>query len=291
MKPVIAMTSLPPIVRTIKDLRIQVKAWKAEGLRVGLVPTMGALHDGHLSLVDEIAKKTDRIVTSIFVNPTQFGKGEDLDSYPRDEASDVSKLSLHACDLVFVPDAAEMYPDGYQTTVSLSGVTQGLEGTSRPGHFDGVATIVSKLINQCMPDVAIFGEKDYQQLQTIRRFVRDLDMDVEILGGKLVREADGLAMSSRNVYLSENERAIAGQFNLILRDLVQVVEGGTPLREAEVQATRFLLEAGFKAVDYVSVRDAESLEEIDALTRPARVLAVARIGKVRLLDNMAIESM
>ena len=290
MKPVIAMTNLPPIVRKVKDLRTQVKAWKAEGLRVGLVPTMGALHNGHLSLVDEIAKKADRIVTSIFVNPTQFDKGEDLDSYPRDEASDVSKLGEHTCDLVFAPNVAEMYPEGNQTTVSLSGVTQGLEGASRPGHFDGVATIVCKLINQCMADVAIFGEKDYQQLQTIRRFVRDLDMDVEILGGKLVREADGLAMSSRNVYLSESERTIAGQLNLILRDLVQAVEGGTPLREAEAQATRFLLEAGFIGVDYVSVREAESLEEIDALTCPARVLAVARIGKVRLLDNLAIES-
>ena len=282
------MTSLPPIVRTIKDLRAQVKAWKSEGLLIGLVPTMGALHKGHLSLVDEIAKKTDRIIVSIFVNPTQFSQDEDLESYPRLEAEDVIKLNTTSCHLVFAPDGAEMYPEGYQTSLHLEGVTQGLEGAARPGHFDGVATVVSKLLNQCMPDTAIFGEKDYQQLQIIKRFVRDLDMDVEIIGGELIREDDGLAMSSRNVYLNEGERAIAGQFNVILRDLVQAVEAGAPLREAEAQATRFLLEAGFKAVDYVSIRDAESLQELTEITRPARVLAVARIGKVRLLDNMAI---
>lgn len=283
------MTNLPPIVRTIKDLRTQVKAWKSEGLLIGLVPTMGALHRGHLSLVDEIAKKTDRIIVSIFVNPTQFSQNEDLEGYPRNEAEDIKKLSTAPCHLVFAPDAAEMYPEGYQTNVRLKGVTQGLEGTARPGHFDGVATVVSKLLNQCMPDVAIFGEKDYQQLQTIKRFVRDLDMDVEIIGGKLIREDDGLAMSSRNVYLNEDERIIAGQFNLILKDMIQAVKSGVPLREAEAQATELLLKAGFTAVDYVCVRDAESLDEIREIICPARVLAVARIGKIRLLDNMAIK--
>ncbi len=283
------MSKLPPIVRTVKDLRHYVSKWKAEGLRVGLVPTMGALHKGHLSLLDEISKKSDRIVTSIFVNPLQFGEGEDLKSYPRDETDDLLKLSEHPCDLVFAPQANEMYPEGFQTSVSLSTVASGLEGKSRPGHFDGVATVVTKLFNQTMADVAIFGEKDYQQLQMIKRFSSDLDQGIEIMGGKLVREADGLAMSSRNVYLSAKERKVAGEFNQILRDLVQAVEGGTPLRQAEAQATRFLLEAGFKAVDYVSVRDAESLDEISDLTRPARVLAVARIGTVRLLDNMAIK--
>ncbi len=282
------MTNPPPIVRTIKDLRTHVKAWKAEGLLVGLVPTMGALHRGHLSLVEEIAKKTDRIIVSIFVNPTQFSQNEDLESYPRLEAEDLEKLSTTSCHLVFAPDVTEMYPEGHQTSVCLEGITQGLEGTARPGHFDGVATIVSKLLNQCMPDVAIFGEKDYQQLQTIKRFVRDLDMDVEIIGGKLIRESDGLAMSSRNVYLNVNERIIAGQFNLILKDLTQAVNAGTPLREAEAHATELLLKAGFSAVDYVSIRDAENLNEIREITRPARVLAVARLGKIRLLDNMEI---
>lgn len=282
------MTNLPPIVRTIKDLRSQVKAWKSEGLLIGLVPTMGALHRGHLSLVDEIAKKTDRIIVSIFVNPTQFDKGEDLESYPRNEAEDLEKLSAISCHLVFAPDATEMYPEGCQTSVHINGITQDLEGAARPGHFSGMATIVSKLINQCMPDVAIFGEKDYQQLQTIKRFVRDLDMDVEIIGGKLIREDDGLAMSSRNVYLNAAERIMASQLNMILKDLIKSVKAGAPLGESEAQATKLLLDAGFTSVDYVSVRDAENLDKITEITRPARVLAVARIGKIRLLDNMAI---
>lgn len=284
------MNNLPPIVRTAKELRAIVKTWKGHGLSVGLVPTMGALHRGHLSLVDEISQKTDRVVVSIFVNPTQFTEGEDLDAYPRDEADDIKKLSNHACDLVYAPDTSEMYPGGYQITVKLTDDTIGLEGNSRPGHFDGVATVVSKLFDHCKPDVAIFGEKDYQQLQVIRQLVRAHEMNIKIIGGTLIRESDGLAMSSRNIYLSESERAIAGQFNLILRDMVQAVEGGTPLREAEEQATRFLLEAGFNAVDYVSIRDAESLKIIAGLDCPARVLAVARIGKVRLLDNMAISA-
>ena len=282
------MTNLPPIVRTIKDLRTHVKAWKAEGLLVGLVPTMGALHRGHLSLVDEIAKKTDRIIVSIFVNPTQFSQNEDLESYPRNEAEDIKKLSAGPCHLVFAPDSAEMYPEGYQTSVRLEGISKDLEGAARPDHFDGMATVVSKLLNQGMPDVAIFGEKDYQQLQTIKRFVCDLDMDVEIIDGKLIREDDGLAMSSRNIYLNKDERIIAGQLNLILKDLIQTVKTGTPLREAEAQATESLLSAGFTTVDYVCIRDAENLNEINEITRPARVLAVARLGKIRLLDNMAI---
>lgn len=282
------MTNLPPIVRTIKDLRTQVKVWKSEGLLIGLVPTMGALHRGHLSLVDEIAKKTDRIIVSIFVNPTQFGKDEDLEGYPRNESEDMEKLSTVSCHLVFAPDGAEMYPEGYQTSVHLEDITHGLEGAARPGHFDGMATIVSKLLNQSMPDMAIFGEKDYQQLQTIKRFVRDLDMDVKIIGSKLIREDDGLAMSSRNAYLNMDERIIAGQLNKILKDLVQSVNTGENLREAEARATELLLEAGFTSVEYVSVRDAENLNEITDITRPARVLAVACIGKIRLLDNMVI---
>ena len=275
-------------VKTEAEVKKAVERARKRGKRIGLVPTMGALHKGHLSLVDEIAKKTDRIIVSIFVNPTQFSQDEDLESYPRNEVEDVEKLSAGSCHLVFAPDGAEMYPEGYQTSVRLEGITQGLEGASRPGHFDGVATVVSKLLNQCMPDVAIFGEKDYQQLQTIKRFVCDLDMDVEIIGGKLIREEDGLAMSSRNVYLNDDERIIAGQFNLILKDLIQAVKAGAPLREAEARATELLLKTGFTSVDYVCVRDAENLDEITKVTRPARVLAVVRIGKIRLLDNMAI---
>jgi len=283
------MTASVPAVRTVKELRAQVGAWKQEGLRVGLVPTMGALHHGHLSLVDAVAEKVDRVVVSIFVNPTQFGEGEDFDAYPRTEAEDREKLASTAASLVFAPNGAEMYRTGHASTVSVAGLTDRFEGASRPGHFDGVATVVTKLLLQCLPDVAIFGEKDYQQLAVIRRFVADLDIPVEIMGGTLIRESDGLAASSRNAYLNAEERAIAGQFNVILKELVADVAAGTGLRDAESTATEKLLEAGFKAVDYVSIVDSNSLEPIDKIESPARVLAVARIGSVRLLDNMAIE--
>lgn len=282
------MTQSIPIVRTVEDLRQKVSAWRKEGLRVGLVPTMGALHHGHLSLVDAIAAKADKIVVSIFVNPTQFGAGEDLDAYPRQEKEDCAKLAATKADLVFAPSASEMYPDGHVTKVSLSGITALLEGAKRPGHFDGVATIVTKLLMQCLPDVAIFGEKDYQQLAVIRQFVRDLDIPVEIMGGKLIREIDGLAASSRNAYLNKTDRQVAGQFNLILRQLVSDVQDGGDLRRAEEDARGKLLKAGFSAVDYVTVADSNTLEPLEKLTNGARVLAVARIGGVRLLDNMAV---
>ncbi|MEX0299580.1 MAG: pantoate--beta-alanine ligase, partial [Kordiimonas sp.] len=191
------MTELTPVIRTIKELRTQVSLWRAAGLRIGLVPTMGALHHGHLSLVEAISDKVDKIVVSIFVNPKQFGENEDLDAYPRQEEADRSKLSTTKADLVFAPLATEMYPEGHVSNVTLSGITEVLEGAARPGHFDGVATIVTKLLLQCLPDTAIFGEKDYQQLAVIRQFVKDLDIPVEILGGKLIREPDGLAASSR----------------------------------------------------------------------------------------------
>ncbi|MFC4349807.1 pantoate--beta-alanine ligase [Kordiimonas lipolytica] len=284
------MTASVPAVRTVEDLRAQVHAWKREGLRVGLVPTMGALHHGHLSLVNAIAEKVDRIVVSIFVNPTQFGEGEDFDAYPRTEAEDRKKLADTPASLVFAPNGAEMYRTGHASTVTVAGLTDRFEGASRPGHFDGVATVVTKLLLQCLPDVAIFGEKDYQQLAVIRRFVADLDIPVEIMGGALIRESDGLAASSRNAYLNAEERAIAGKFNVILKELVADVSAGADLRTAEQAASDKLLEAGFKAVDYVSIVDANSLEIIDKITTPARVLAVARIGSVRLLDNMAIEA-
>lgn len=282
------MSNPVPVVRTVEELRAQVAAWRAEGLRVGLVPTMGALHHGHLSLVDAIAEKADRIVVSIFVNPTQFGEGEDFDAYPRTEQEDRQKLGSTPASLVFAPNAAEMYRKGHASKVTVSGISDRLEGAERPGHFDGVATVVTKLLLQCLPDVAIFGEKDYQQLAVIRRFVTDLDIPVEIMAGKLIREEDGLAASSRNAYLNSNERAIAGQFNKILKTLVQNAEGDIPLRDAEQRATNALLDAGFRAVDYVSIVDSNSLELLDKLDRPARVLAVARIGKVRLLDNMPV---
>ena len=282
------MADALPIVRTVQALRETVSAWKGDGLKVGLVPTMGALHHGHLSLVHAIAGKADRVIVSIFVNPTQFGEGEDFDKYPRTEAEDCRKLAGTPASLVFAPNAAEMYPHGFASKVSVSGISERFEGAVRPGHFDGVATVVSKLLLQAMPDVAIFGEKDYQQLAVIRRFVRDLDIPVEIMGGTLIREEDGLAASSRNVYLKADERRIAGQFNVILKKLVRDVEAGMALRTAEQAAKDALVEAGFLAVDYVSVVDAATLEPLDSLDGEARVIAVARIGGVRLLDNMAI---
>ncbi len=282
------MPDTPPVVRTIADLRANVAKARSAGCKIGLVPTMGALHHGHLSLVDVISKSTDFIVVSIFVNPTQFGEGEDFDAYPRDEQSDLSKLASTDADLVYIPEVREMYPEGDASKVSVSGVSDRFEGEHRPGHFDGVATVVSKLFMQCQPDTAVFGEKDYQQLAVIRQFVRDLAIPVEVIGAPIVREADGLAASSRNVYLSGPGRKVAGAFNVILKNLVHEVESGQRVREAERTAFNALLDAGFDAVDYVSVVDPATLEPLEQLSGQARVISVARLEKVRLLDNMAV---
>ena len=272
-----------PVFRSIAEMRTQVAAWKAEGLRVGLVPTMGALHAGHLSLIDVIAPQVDRVIVSIFVNPTQFAAHEDLDTYPRQEAADLAALAGTAADAVFAPGAAEMYPPGFATSVTLQGPALGLETDDRPHFFGGVALIVCKLLMQSQTDAAIFGEKDYQQLLVIRRMAADLDLPVEILAGPIVREEDGLAMSSRNVYLSQDQRRIAGKLNVVLRALAT---SGKPRPEAEAEAEAALLEAGFTKVDYVTIRDAETLQLPDESTETRRALVVARLGEVRLLDNM-----
>jgi pantoate--beta-alanine ligase len=281
-------TETVPVARTVADLREIVKGWKNSGNRVGLVPTMGALHHGHLSLVDEIASHSDKIIVSIFVNPAQFGAHEDLSKYPRQELEDRKKLQSTKADLVFAPDVTEMYPDGFETVVSVPKLGRDYEGVHRPGHFEGVATVVSKLIIQSHADTAIFGEKDYQQLAVIRRFVKDLDIPCDILGGTLVRESDGLAASSRNVYLSPEDRETAGNFNKILNELVKGAEAGDNLRALEKSAAKSLLDAGFTKVDYVSIVDKDTLEPINAVNGEARVISVARIGDTRLLDNMAI---
>lgn len=280
----------PSIVRTTAALRAQVLQFRQAGKTIGLVPTMGALHHGHLSLIEAITAHVDVPIVSIFVNPTQFGEGEDFASYPRDEKTDLGKLSTTKTSLVFIPTVEEMYPDGDASKVLVKGITDKFEGAARPGHFDGVATVVSKLLQQCQPDVAIFGEKDFQQLAVIRRFVRDLHMPVKVIGGPIVREHDGLAASSRNVYLTEKGRKTAGQLNLVLKQLVKSVQAGKDISEAEASATNALLGAGFSSVDYVSVVDPATLEPIAKFTQIARVLAVARIDGVRLLDNMAIEA-
>ena len=253
----------PEIVASIAELRGRIAAWRAAGQRIGLVPTMGALHPGHLSLVDAVRSRADKAVVSIFVNPTQFAPHEDFDRYPRNLESDAKKLDGRA-DLIFAPTVKEMYPEGFATRIEVGGPSEGLETEFRPHFFGGVATVVAKLLIAAMPDVAVFGEKDWQQLQVIRRLVTDLALPIEILGAPILREADGLAMSSRNAYLKPRERAIAGKMNVILRGAKDVE-----------QATRALLEAGFDSVDYVAIRD-------------GRILAAARIGGTRLIDNMAI---
>jgi pantoate--beta-alanine ligase len=280
----------PETVATIADLRARIANWRKEdGARIGLVPTMGALHDGHLSLVREAKARTGRTVVSIFVNPAQFAPHEDFDRYPRALDDDLAKLAATgAVDLVFAPSVAEMYPAGFASKIEVGGPSEGLETDFRRHFFGGVATVVAKLLIAALPDYAIFGEKDYQQLLVIRRLTADLGLPIEIAGGAIVREADGLAMSSRNAYLAPAERRIAGQLNLVLKDVATRLRAGEPIAAAEARGKRALLEAGFGKVDYVSVRDACTLAQIDKLSGPARVLAAAKVGATRLIDNMDV---
>lgn len=277
-----------PIVRTVSDLRAQVSAWRGAGERIGFAPTMGALHEGHLSLVRLARARADRVVASVFVNPTQFGPGEDFEAYPRDEATDAALLAAAGCDLLFAPTVAEMYPPGAATTVCVAGVSEPMDGQARPGHFAGVATVVTKLLNQCRPDVAVFGEKDFQQLQVIRRLVRDLDLDVEILGAPILRAEDGLALSSRNAYLTPAERPIAGRLNRILEDTYQRLRDGARVDATERDAVSALKALGFSSVDYVEARRPDTLARLGPgpAERPIRVLAAARLGRTRLIDNL-----
>ena len=282
---------LPPslsIVRTVTGLRDRVRAWRAEGLTVGFTPTMGALHEGHLSLVRLAGTRADRVVASIFVNPTQFGPNEDFDAYPRDEARDAALLAGAGCALLYAPGVEEMYPAGAATTVTVAGVSEPLDGQARPGHFAGVATVVTKLLNQCAPDVAVFGEKDFQQLQVIRRLVRDLDLPVEIVGGPTARAEDGLALSSRNAYLSPAERTVAGRLNRVLAEALGRLRQGEAVQAVETWAVANLLAGGFTGVDYVEARTPDTLARLGPgpAAGPIRVLAAARLGRTRLIDNM-----
>ena len=282
------MSETLPIVRTVAELRAQVAAWRRAGLHVGFVPTMGALHEGHLSLVRLAGAKADRVAASIFVNPTQFGPGEDFTTYPRDEPADAAMLARAGCDLLYAPGVAEMYPEGAATTVTVTGVSEPLDGLARPGHFAGVAAVVTKLLNQCAPDLAVFGEKDFQQLQVIRRLVRDLDIPVGIVGGPIVRAGDGLALSSRNAYLSDDERPVAGSLNRVLVESLHRLRARTPVKSVEDWAIEALLSAGFHSVDYVEARTPETLARLGPgpAEGPIRLLAAARLGKTRLIDNM-----
>lgn len=277
------------IVRTVAALRARVRAWQAEGLSVALVPTMGALHHGHLSLVRLGLTCADRAVATIFVNPTQFGAGEDLSAYPRDEASDAQMLRDAGCHLLFAPPLAEVYPPGFATRVIVDGLTDCLCGAARPGHFDGVAQVVTKLLNQAGADFAVFGEKDWQQLAIIRRLTRDLDIATRILGAPILREADGLAMSSRNRYLSDAERAVAGHLSRVLREVAARLSADAPIAESVTAAERTLLDLGFQTVDYVEARAAATLAPWKGSGAHAgRVFAAAWLGRARLIDNFPI---
>ncbi|MFA5121264.1 pantoate--beta-alanine ligase [Zavarzinia sp.] len=277
-----------PVARSIASLRQTVGDWRANGLRIGFVPTMGALHAGHLSLVEMARARADRVVVSIFVNPTQFGPSEDFSKYPRQERADAARLAAFGVDVLYAPTVDEMYPAGATTAVTVGGVTDRLEGVCRPGHFSGVATVVTKLLNQVRPDLAVFGEKDYQQLLVVRRMVADLDLAVDIVPGPTVREADGLAMSSRNAYLSSEDRAVAAALPATLSFVASQLRGGldaAPLLEAG--RTR-LLKAGFSEVQYLDLADAETLAPLDRADRPARLLVAAKVGATRLIDNVAV---
>ncbi|WP_417783409.1 pantoate--beta-alanine ligase [Terasakiella pusilla] len=274
-------------LRTVADLRAQVSQWRADGLTVGLVPTMGALHDGHLTLVKTALAKCDRVIATIFVNPKQFGPNEDLDSYPRTENEDREKLADVGGHVLFAPNVAEMYgTDGGVTKICVSGLGDILEGAFRPGFFDGVATVVTKLLLQALPDVAFFGEKDYQQLAVIKRFVADLNIPVTIEGVPTVRETDGLAMSSRNAYLDREERQIAPLLYRTISEVSERFKMGGDAEALSKWATQQLLEGGFQKVDYVALRKAQDLAEGAVKGEAMRVLVAAFLGKARLIDNV-----
>jgi pantoate--beta-alanine ligase len=277
--------SQPLVVSTIAELRALLAPRRPQG--IAMVPTMGALHDGHLSLVR--AANAATVVVSIFVNPTQFAPHEDFDAYPRTLESDLEKLSTTGAPVVvFAPPAREMYPEGFATTVTVGGPSAGLETDFRPHFFAGVATVVAKLLLAALPDRAIFGEKDYQQLLVVKRLVKDLGLPTEIIGAPIAREADGLALSSRNVYLDPRERSIAGNLNKVLKDVIARAKESGDLRDTEIFGAETLKAVGFDSVDYVAIRDADSLAVIETLSRPARVLVAAKIGRTRLIDNMAV---
>jgi pantoate--beta-alanine ligase len=277
-------------VRTISELRATVKCWRDAGRSVALVPTMGALHDGHLALVRRGLAGCDRAIVSIFVNPRQFGSTDDLARYPRRDAEDRQKLAVAGAHLVFLPSVAEMYPDGFATTVSVTGpLTQVLDAVYRPGHFEGVATVVAKLLLQAMPDVAVFGEKDFQQLQVVRRLVRDLDIPVRIEAVPTLRDADGLALSSRNFNLSRDERRIAAVLPAVLFAAADSIARGHPVDPVLAAARRDIGNAGFPDIDYLELADAETLSPVRVIGPDvARLFAAAWVGRTRLIDNVPI---
>ena len=276
------------IAGTVADLRREVAVWRARRDRVGLVPTMGAIHAGHLALVGAARGDNERVVASLFVNPKQFGPSEDFSSYPRDEAADLAAFERAGVDLAFTPPVEEMYPPGFASVVRVGGASEGLDSAFRPGHFEGVATVVCKLLLQCLPDAAYFGEKDYQQLLVVRRMARDLDIPVRVEGVPTVREADGLALSSRNIFLSSQERRTAPLLNRALRDVGAEIAARPDDIGASLARGLAALRAGGFAVDYLELRDAADLAPLNRLAAPSRLLVAARLGRTRLIDNVPV---
>lgn len=274
------------IIRSVAELRVLVRAWKAAGEAVGVVPTMGALHDGHLSLARAAKAECERVIVTIFVNPKQFNNPDDLKKYPRTEEADAALLRTVGVDVIFAPLPDEVYPPGFATVVSVSGVAEPLEGALRPGHFDGVATVVSKLFGMTMADRAYFGQKDWQQLQVVKRLVRDLNIPVWIVGCETIRETDGLAMSSRNARLDTAARAKAPALYAAMMQAAQAVRSGQA--GALEACAAEVLAAGFDSVEYIELRDASTLGPAEGMDRPLRLLAAAWLGGVRLIDNIPV---
>ena len=277
------------VVRTIAELRQHTSRWRIAGQTIGLIPTMGALHKGHLSLIKLAQGKCDRVIATIFVNPRQFLPNEDFDEYPRNEESDIQKLIEMGVDLLFAPKASEMYQPDASTTVVISKLTDCLCATSRPGFFDGVGTVVTKLLIQALPDLAIFGEKDYQQLLVIKRLTRDLDIPVEIIGAPTIREADGLAVSSRNVYLSQTNRETASKVFEILKKTATAIALRNDVLAACKEARKELILAGLSEIDYFEARHSETLELIQNFENNGRLFAAVWLGSTRLIDNLEIK--
>ena len=281
------MTMLP-VAESVADLRARIAAERDKGHTIALVPTMGGLHDGHLSLFDAARSRADTVIATLFVNPKQFEHAADFSAYPRDLEKDRKMMADKGVDLLYAPVLSEIYPDGFVTRVSVGVLTDCLCGVHRPGHMDGVATVVTKLLIQSMPDIALFGEKDYQQLLMIRRLAKDLDLPVEIEGLPTIREDDGLALSSRNVYLTPEERRVAPALNQVLRTVAALAADGYPVADACKDGMARLLDAGFSSVDYLEMRAADDLALLQIADRPARVFAAAYLGKARLIDNVVV---